>query len=159
VKNVVKRLSLWVTGSTALIAGLSTHGLVAAIIPTLLAVIIPTLFAVWITSSDARATRVTGIISACRGDAKPLSPDSSSAAFRPRGRRVASASASSSGREGDGLLRQQEAVGTVKVSSKRPSDNTVVPQARRSKQVGSAAQGRAGRPRAYRAPRAPSDMR
>jgi hypothetical protein len=150
VKSVVKRLSRWVAGPAALIAGLSMHGLVAVIILTLLVA--------WIIGSDARATRVARIISACRGDARPLAPDFSSAASPTERPPSSLGLPSSSGRKGGGPLRQQEAAGTVKVSSRRPSDNTVVPQAHRSKQVRSVVQGRADRPGAYRAPRRPRQI-
>lgn len=70
--NGVRRVSRWLAGPAAVLAGLSTHGLGAVIVLALLAA--------WIIGSDARAARLTRIISAWRGDAGALSSDASSAA-------------------------------------------------------------------------------
>ena len=65
-KTVVKRVSRWVAAPTAVLAGLSTHGIAAVIVIVILVA--------WIISSDARAARLTRIISACRGEARLPTP-------------------------------------------------------------------------------------
>ena len=119
-KNALRRVSGWMAGSTALVAGLSAHGLSTVIIVTVLAA--------WIIGSDARATRVAQIISAWRGDATD-----------GRQRRV------SPGRKGDGPLRQQEAVEMVEASPRRSSGTTVAPRPRRADQGRPAAWQTSGR--------------
>lgn len=101
VLRCLKRVSGWVAGSAALLAGLSTHGLTALVILGGLAVVLGVMVVIlavlgcglfrWIIGDGARSDRVNRLLLAKRGDAgclKASSPASSSPASRRNRRRA-----------------------------------------------------------------------
>ena len=85
-KNAMKHVGRWAAGPAAYIAGLITHGIVALIIVAVVVVFLAYLgrgMIRWILESKARSDRATQMISAWRGNAKSLTPRSSSVSRTP----------------------------------------------------------------------------